>query len=338
MANAVPVALTLGSVAFLLALIWGGPFVEVLRRLRVGQQLRADGPAWHEAKAGTPTMGGLLIVIPAILITLMANFVNLIRPNQGGTGVSILVPLFVLVSFGIVGAADDIVKLRTKGEGISARAKLLAQVLLAAVTASVIALARGSGFQYSNEVFVPILAFNLPISPILYIVAMTFVIVAMSNAVNLTDGLDGLAGTVTAAAFIAYGLIALLQGQIFLVQFCFIMVGACFAFLWYNALPAQMIMGDTGALALGAALATVAFMTGQWLLLPLIAIVPVAETISVILQIVYARWTGGERLFRRAPIHYHFQLTGWSETQVVQRFFLIAILAAMIGVALALVR
>jgi phospho-N-acetylmuramoyl-pentapeptide-transferase len=337
MQNAIPLALTLGTTAFLLAAIWGAPFVEVLRRLKIGQQLRADGPDWHGSKAGTPTMGGLLIVIPATLITLMANFVNLTRPNQAGTGLSILMPLLVLVGFALIGAVDDLYKLRTQGEGIPARVKLAAQVVLALITAGVISLAGGSGFQYANEILLPILGIALPLSPVLYIPIMAFVIVGMSNAVNLTDGLDGLAGTVTAAAFAAYGLVALLQGQVFLVQFCFIMVGACFAFLWYNALPAQMFMGDTGSLALGATLATVAFMTGQWLLLPIIAIVPVMETISVILQVVYAQWTGGERLFRRSPIHFHFQLGGWSETQVVQRFFLVAILAAMVGVALALV-
>ncbi len=141
----------------------------------------------------------------------------------------------------------------------------------------------------------------------------------------------------TASAFAAYGLLALLQGQIFLVQFCFIMVGACFAFLWYNAVPAQLIMGDTGALALGAALAVVALMTGQWLLLPIIAIVPVAEALSVVAQIIYFHWTGGQKLLRRSPLHYHFQLGGWSETQVVQRFWLVGILSAMVGVALALI-
>jgi phospho-N-acetylmuramoyl-pentapeptide-transferase len=122
------------------------------------------------------------------------------------------------------------------------------------------------------------------------------------------------------------------------VQFCFIMVGACFAFLWYNAVPAQLFMGDVGALALGAALATVALMTGQLLLLPIIAIVPIIETASVALQIVYFRWSGGQKLLRRSPLHFHFQLGGWSETQVVQRFWLVGILSAMVGVALALLR
>ncbi|MEP7285797.1 MAG: phospho-N-acetylmuramoyl-pentapeptide-transferase, partial [Chloroflexota bacterium] len=252
------------------------------------------------------------------------------------TGASILLPLFILVGYGLLGAVDDWSKLTSKGEGISARTKLLGQIILAAIAAIVLSQANG-GFSYANEINIPVIG-SLPLPPILYIAVVIIGIVGMSNAVNLTDGLDGLAGTVTSSAFVAYGLIALLQGQIPLVQFCFIMVGACFAFLWYNALPAQLIMGDTGALALGAVLATIALMTGQWLLLPVIAIVPIAETISVILQVLYFRWTGGQRLFRRSPIHYHFQMEGWSESQVVQRFWLVGILSAMVGVALALIR
>ena len=183
---------------------------------------------------------------------------------------------------------------------------------------------------------VPLLGVHIHLSPLLFIPICVFIIVASSNALNFTDGLDGLAGIITASAFAAYGVIAFLQGQIFLVQLCFILVGACFAFLWYNAHPAQLFMGDTGSLALGGTLATVAIMTGQWLLLPVIAIVPVAELISVVLQIVYFRATKGGRLFRMAPLHHHFEKGGWSETQIVQRFWLVGILSAMIGVALAL--
>jgi phospho-N-acetylmuramoyl-pentapeptide-transferase len=150
--------------------------------------------------------------------------------------------------------------------------------------------------------------------------------------------LDGLAGLIAATAFAAYGAIAMLQGQEFLVRFCFTVVGAIFAFLWYNVHPAEMIMGDTGSLSLGATLGVVALMTGQWILLPVIAIIPVSVVISVILQIAYFKITRGRRLFKMAPLHHHFELLGWSETQVVQRFWLVALLTAMIGVALALLR
>jgi phospho-N-acetylmuramoyl-pentapeptide-transferase len=221
------------------------------------------------------------------------------------------------------------------GEGISARAKFAVQLVFATIVAVVIS-QYGGGFQFANHVFIPLIPFPISISPLLFIPITIFYIIGMSNAINFTDGLDGLSGIITASAFAAYGVIAYLQGQAPLSQLCFILVGACFAFLWYNAYPAQLIMGDVGSLALGATLGTVAIMTGQWLLLPVIAIVPVAETISVILQILYFRRTGGERLFRRAPLHHHFELVGWSETQIVQRFWLVGLLAAMIGVALAL--
>jgi phospho-N-acetylmuramoyl-pentapeptide-transferase len=149
--------------------------------------------------------------------------------------------------------------------------------------------------------------------------------------------LDGLAGLIAATAFAAFGMIAALQGQLFLMRFCFTLVGVLFGFLWFNANPAELFMGDTGSMALGGVLATVALMTGQWLLLPIIAIIPVSETASVLLQVVYFKATRGKRLFRMSPLHHHFELLGWSEVQVVQRFWLIALLAAMAGIALAVV-
>lgn len=337
-----PFALTVGALAFLLGVIWGGPFVEILRRLGIGKQIRVELSEHQQKKVGTPTMGGIMIILPVVLITLGLNIVNVIRTV---TGPSILLPLFVLVSFGILGAIDDWEGIQLsrgpRGEGISGRVKLAAQIMLATIVAVVISQFDG-GFTYANEVNIPLLPFPISIPPLIFIPLTVFFIVASSNAVNLTDGMDGLAGIITASAFAAYGVIAFLQQQIFVTQFCFIMVGACFAFLWYNAHPAQLFMGDTGTLALGAALGTVAIMTGQWLLLPIIAIVPLAETISVILQVVSAKytrryWGVDRRIFRQAPLHHHFELGGWSETQIVQRFWLVGLLSAMLGVALALV-
>ncbi len=169
-----------------------------------------------------------------------------------------------------------------------------------------------------------------------YIPIAAFIIVGGSNAINFTDGLDGLAGLISATAFLAYGGVALLQGQVFLARFCFTLVGALFGFLWFNVHPAEMFMGDAGSLSLGATLGVVALMTGQWLLLPVIAIIPVSETLSVILQIAYFKLTHGKRLFKMAPLHHHFELLGWSETQVVQRFWLVSLLFAMLGVAIVL--
>jgi phospho-N-acetylmuramoyl-pentapeptide-transferase len=172
---------------------------------------------------------------------------------------------------------------------------------------------------------------------LLYIPLAIFWIAGMANAVNFTDGLDSLAGGTTAIAFVSYGIIAYLQNQEPIVYLCFAAVGAILAFLWFNAHPAMVIMGDAGALTLGALLAVCALMTDQWLLLPLIGIVFVAETLAVILQVLYFKLTGGKRLFRMAPLHHHFEMLGWSETQVMMRFWMVSIVAGMLGVALALV-
>ena len=337
--NDVSFALALGGITFLVTVIWGDPFIQVLKRYGIGKKVRVEIADVHSEKIGTPTMGGLLILLPVLIVTLGLNLVNLIGPpGMTLTGRSILVPLGVLVYYGALGAVDDWEGIRGKrviGEGISARLKFAAQL----VGAIVVAL----GLYFVLDIQrIAIPGFPLPfeLGP-LYIPIAVFVIVGMSNAVNLTDGLDGLAGIITASCFAAYGIIAQLQGQIYLTQFAFVMVGACFAFLWFNAHPAQLFMGDTGSLALGATLGTVALMTGQWLILPIIAIIPVAETLSVMLQVLSAQLSRrllGEdrRLFRRAPLHHHFELGGWSETQIVQRFWLIGILASIVGVALAL--
>jgi phospho-N-acetylmuramoyl-pentapeptide-transferase len=333
-----PFALSMGAMVFLLGVIWGGPFVEVLKRLKIGKRIRVELSEEHQRKVGTPTMGGIMIILPVVLVVLALNLVRLIRSDI--TGASILLPLFVLVGFALLGAYDDYEGIRRSsgrpiGEGISARVKFAAQVVLALIASAVISLYDG-GFQFANQMILPLIAIPIPLSPFLFIPISAFLIVGFSNALNFTDGLDGLAGIITASAFAGYGIIAFLQGQFPLVQLCFILVGACFAFLWYNAHPAQLFMGDTGSLALGATLATVAIMSGQWLLLPIIAIVPVAEVLSVVLQVGYFKMTKGQRLFRMSPLHHHFELGGWSETQVVQRFWLVGILSAMVGVALAL--
>jgi phospho-N-acetylmuramoyl-pentapeptide-transferase len=332
-----PFALTVGAISFLLGVIWGAPFVEILRRLKIGKQIQAELSAEHQKKMGTPTMGGIMIVLPAFLITLALNLVAALR---GLPGRSILLPLFVLVGFAVLGAIDDwegIQRSRERpiGTGLTPRQKFAGQLILAGLAAGIFSLYEG-GFEFANQMIIPVLGIAVPLPPLLFIPIATLIIIGTSNAVNLTDGLDGLAGIITASAFAAYGVIAFLQNQIYLTQMCFILVGACFAFLWYNAHPAQLFMGDTGALALGATLGLVAIMTGQWLLLPIIAIVPVAETVSVILQVAYFRATKGQRLFRMSPLHHHFSKGGWSETQVVQRFWLVGLLSGIIGVALAL--
>jgi phospho-N-acetylmuramoyl-pentapeptide-transferase len=265
------------------------------------------------------------------MLTLMLNAVSLLGLDV--LGPSVILPLTVLGGYALLGAMDDWEGIRgpRRGLGMRARTKFLIQVIFAI----------GVAWALKYVLVVPELFWfaypgTISLGP-LYIPLAVFLIVGMSNAVNLNDGLDGLAGLISATAFAAYGVIALLQDQIFLARFCFTIVGALFGFLWFNVHPADLFMGDTGSLALGAALAVVALMTGRWLLLPVIAIIPVAEALSVILQVAYFKMTRGKRLFKMAPFHHHFELLGWSETQVVQRFWLVGLLFALLGIALALI-
>ncbi len=322
--------LTLGTISFFLAVVWGRPLIRILKSVGIGKQIRIDEPTKHQTKTGTPTMGGVMVLVPVIIITGTLNLANLLGNTLIGR--SILVPIGTMLAFGVLGAVDDIAGLqgKRKGSGLSARWKFIWQTILALIFA--LALHYPLGLR---SVAIPTIPEKIDIG-ILYVPIAMFWIVGMSNAVNFTDGLDSLAGWTAAIAFACYGVIAFLQGQPYLVIFCFTVVGALLAFLWYNAHPAELFMGDTGALALGATLAAVSLMTGQWLLLPLIGLVFVAETLSVIIQIGYFKLTHGKRVFKMAPLHLHFELLGWSETQVVQRFWLAGLLAGMLGIALAL--
>jgi phospho-N-acetylmuramoyl-pentapeptide-transferase len=315
-------ALVLGLISFLLGMIMAPRLLTELRRRGIVKQVRADVPERHLAKSGTVTMGGLLIMIPVFLVTAAFNLVG---------RWSMLVPLGVILSTGILGALDDYLTLiGSRGWGLTARFKLLWQTGIAVVTAAVL-----HWFLGLTSVYIPFLG-KFPIGPV-YIPVAAFVIVAMSNAVNLTDGLDTLAGGTSAFAFGAYAIIAFLQGQDYVVAMCLTIAGALMAFLWHNAYPAQVFMGDAGSLSLGAVLAVLALMTGQWLLLPIVGIVFVLEAGSVLLQVAYFRLSGGKKLFKMSPLHHHFELQGWAETQVTMRFWIIAMAGSMAGVALALI-
>jgi phospho-N-acetylmuramoyl-pentapeptide-transferase len=325
-------ALTLGAFTFVMAVIWGGPLIESMRRMNLGKQIRVDGPQTHLAKMGTPAMGGILIVGWIVLISIVVNIVQIVQERD--IAESVAIPLGVMISYSILGGIDDYQGFRLKpGEGMPARVKIWFQLGIALVAAVLLYWVVNDGQGYMA---VPTVPFLINIG-VIYIPIAVIVIAGTANAVNMTDGLDGLAGIIVATAFMAYGIIAVLQNQQFLVTFSLITTGACFAFLWYNAKPAQMFMGDVGSQALGGALGVVALMTNQWLILPIIAAVPIATMLSTTLQVLYFKATGGKRLFKMAPLHHHFELIGWSETQIVQRWWLIAILSAMTGIALALV-
>jgi len=323
--------LGLAMLSFIMTAIWGTPLLRVLRHFKVGKLIRVEEPGHHNVKMGTPTMGGVLFILPALLLTALLNAASLIGLDV--TGKSVLVPLIVLVAYGVLGAIDDWEGIRGKrrGDGMRARTKFLFQVILALGTAFVLKY----GLEVP-EVILPGVQIDLSLGW-WYIPIAAFVIVSESNAINFTDGLDGLAGLIAATAFAAFGGIALMRGQTYLAQFCFIIVGALFGFLWFNVHPAELFMGDTGSLSLGSTLAVVALMTGHWPLLLVIAVIPLCEALSVVIQVTYFKMTKGRRFFKMTPIHLHFELLGWSETQVVQRFWLIALIAAMVGIGLALV-
>ena len=329
----VALALSLAGLAFVMTVIWGGPLLRILRHFRVGKIIRVEEPSQHAVKMGTPTMGGVMFILPVLLLTVMLNAVALIGFSQSGLGRSVLVPMLVMVAFAALGAVDDWQGIRgpKRGEGMSVRTKFLFQVILGVGAALVLKFLLGV-----PDMFLPGIRGFFELGW-WYVPVAAFIIVSMSNAVNFTDGLDGLAGLIAATAFAGYGMIALNQNQVYLARYCFTLVGALFGFLWFNVHPAELIMGDTGSMALGATLAVVALMTSQWVVLPMIAIIPLSEILSVVIQILYFRWTKGKRFFKMAPLHLHFELLGWSETQVVQRFWLIGLLAAMVGVGLALV-
>jgi len=317
--------------SFVMTVIWGAPFLRVLRHFKVGKIIRVEEPDKHRIKMGTPTMGGVMFILPVLLLTVLLNAVALIGLDV--TGRSVLVPLIVMVSFGVLGALDDWEGIRGKrrGDGMRIRTKFIAQIVLAVGTAIVL-----KYLLLAPDMFLPGFRDEIELGW-WYVPIAAFVIVSESNAVNFTDGLDGLAGLISATAFAAFGGVALITGQVYLAQFCFIVVGALFGFLWFNVHPAELIMGDTGSMALGSTLAVVALMTGQWPLLLVVAVIPLSEALSVSIQIAYFRLTKGKRFFKMAPIHLHFELLGWSETQIVQRFWLIGLLAGMIGIGLALV-
>jgi phospho-N-acetylmuramoyl-pentapeptide-transferase len=320
------VSLALAALAFVVTLIMGQPIIAELRRRKAAKKVRIEGPERHVIeKTGTPTMGGLMIAFTVVLLTAVFNLVGRL---------SMLLPIGVLLASGVLGAVDDRMNLVGGAKtGMTARFKFAWLTVFGVVAAFILHLPDPFGLGL-HHIYVPFFGrydigyFYLPIA--------AFAIIAMANAVNFTDGLDTLAAGLAAIAFVAYGIIAYRQGQIGVVTFCFTMVGSLMGFLWFNAHPAQVIMGDTGSLAIGAALATAAFMTGQWLLLPVVGFVFVAETLSVIIQVLYFKATKGKRIFKMAPLHHHFELLGWSETQVTMRFWMVGMMAGLLGVALAL--
>lgn len=311
-------------IGFALTFPWGGPLLSCLAQAGVCKHIRVDGPEAHQVKEGTLTMGGILVLIGASLL------------SAGLVALGYLKPLGVWVAmatYGALGAYDDWQGLSDReGVGWLARYKFPAQWVVSLLLALL------GHFAFNLGQLGLTLGGRAVSLGFLAVPVSMFLLVAGANAVNISDGLDGLASGLAIIAYGVYGLLALRNGQIGLARLCFGLIGALLAFLWFNIHPARVFMGDVGSQALGAGLAAVALLSGCWLLLPVIGIVFVAEALSVILQVAYFKYTRrrygkGRRIFRMAPLHHHLELGGWSEVQVTQRLWIVAALVASLVVA-----
>lgn len=322
--------------SLILFFIFGAWVIDRLRRMQIGQPVREDGPPNHKDKTGTPTMGGCLI-LPIIMAStlLWAELEN----------VYVWIIMLVIFCYGLIGFVDDYLKVvRKNSKGLSIKAKFCLQVLVALVVALILYFYPG----YDSRLNLPFFKAVNPDLGLGYIPLIIFIIVGASNAVNLTDGLDGLAIGPIIVAFTSYLIFSYMAGHVRIANYlqipyvagtgelsvlCGAVVGAGLGFLWYNTFPAELFMGDVGSLPLGAILGSVAVITKQEVVLILVGGIFVVETLSVIFQVAYFRITGGQRIFRMAPLHHHFELKGWPESKVTVRFWIIAIMLALLSIS-----
>lgn len=301
-------------VAALLVLVTGPKLIPELHKLKFGQSIREEGPKSHQAKSGTPTMGGIMIILSLAIVSVVFG------PLRLELGLALLITL----GHFLLGFLDDYIKVVKKQNlGLKAKQKLLGQIVIAVLVAYFGGL--------PTDLWVPFVG-NIDLGPAFYALLL-FVLVGTSNAVNLTDGLDGLASGTVIAASLSYMIICLWQGKQELAVFCAAMAGACLGFLKFNAHPAKIFMGDTGSLALGGAIAAAGILTHTEVLLAIIGIIFVCEAMSVIIQVTSFKTTG-KRVFLMSPIHHHFELKGWSETRVVRTFWFIGLIGGIAGLLL----
>ncbi len=339
-----PAILAYSFLAFVIGLVLTRPFVAFLRKYKMGKQLRVEavdgGSAsvfltYHKNKAGTPTMGGILIWVSIVITVIISRLLSL----SGTVDHSLLqrgqvyIPLAVLLILGVVGGVDDYINIRGggKNKGLSAWSKMA--LLLA------ISLAAASWFYFRLDYQTLVIPFGSYLGlpdvvnlGIWYIPLFMFVLIGTSNAVNVTDGLDGLAAGLLIIAFGAFGVVAYVHGYFVLTAFCGVIAGSIAAFLWHNIPPAIFFMGDTGSLALGGTLAVMAFMIDQVLILPVIGFVFVIEMLSVIIQLTSKRLRNGKKVFKSAPFHHHLEALQWGESKVTMRLWIIGFFFAFLGV------
>ena len=322
--------------ALLICFIAGPWLIGKLKSLQIGQEIREDGPRSHLSKKGTPTMGGILVIFAVVISTLL--WANLLDEY-------IWFVIMVTVGYGLIGFMDDYRKLTSgSSRGISGKARLAGEIVIAVFFSVVLYLKPG----FTTNVTIPFFKTVLPDLGWGYVLLSTFIIVGTANAVNLTDGLDGLAIGPAITSFMTYLLFAYLAGNIKIANylqipyiagvgelsiFCGAVIGAGIGFLWYNSYPAEVFMGDVGSLSLGGALGTMAVLTKQEILLVIVGGLFAVETFSVIFQVGWFKLTRGRRIFRMAPLHHHFELKGWAEPKVIVRFWIVSILLALLAIS-----
>ncbi len=322
--------------ALVICFVVGPWLIRKLQSMQIGQQIREDGPQSHLVKKGTPTMGGILVIFAVVISTLLwANLAN----------DYIWLVLMVTVGYGLIGFIDDYCKFSGKNsKGVPGKTRLAAEILIALFVSIILFLKPG----FNSQVTIPFFKTVLPNLGWGYVLLSTFIIVGAANAVNLTDGLDGLAIGPAAICFGTYVMFAYFAGNVKvatylqipyvpgageLAVFCGALVGASLGFLWFNSYPAEIFMGDVGSLSLGGALGMIAVITKQEILLVIVGGIFVVETFSVIFQVGYFKLTKGKRIFRMAPLHHHFELKGWAEPKVIVRFWVISILLALMAIS-----
>ncbi len=309
-----------GAISAVVVLILAPICIPILHKLKFGQSIREEGPKSHQKKSGTPTMGGIFLIAGIVAATLIVAEWN----------AEIFLALFILLGHFILGFVDDYIKVvRKHNQGLLARYKLLGQIFIVVVTVFV---ASELLIDFSPTIWLPIVDLTIDAGK-LYLPFMLIVMVGASNAVNLTDGLDGLASGCMAIAASCYAVICILTGHEELAIFCAATVGACVGFLKFNFHPAKVFMGDTGSLALGGAFAAVGILTHTEVLLAIVGFVFVCEALSVILQVISFQTTG-KRIFRMSPLHHHFELGGWSEIKVVFVFWSVGLIAGVVGLSM----
>lgn len=313
--------LTSFAISFVLSLI----IIPLLKKLKVGQIERTDGPQSHLKKQGTPTMGGVIMILNIIIMAIITMI-----QNQGGDWAgeqNLLVLAFITVGFGIVGLVDDLKKLLGKNtKGLEPKLKMLGLLLIAVIYVVFLT----NVLKIGTDIYIPFFENTLTLPIWLYIPFAVFVLLATTNAVNLTDGVDGLATTVTTIIFTCLTVIGIMTETKEVALMGSILVGTCLSFLLFNLHPAKVMMGDTGSLLLGGAMAGIALYLKMPLLLLIIALIPVIETLSVMIQVAYYKKTG-KRVFKMAPIHHHFELCGWRENKVVAVFGAVTLVLCTIG-------